>query len=260
MLKDDSETTARVSLVKASKKEFTAADNSGGFCSLFKHADIWGPNATLVLEDDILRLRVEIEYLPSKLSTRDRMPPGEPLRKKLRGLMVAEVGKDYTLVSAEGHHRKVHRAVINNSSPFFSAMFQSGMKDSKAKRHVMPDVSTCTLDALIRYMYYQGTDKLKECAKDVLVAADKYLLGDLKEACEHILAEGITNETAIDLLILADKVSAPILKDAALRYAGKNLRALQSAGEMKKLMDDNNKMDGRLTEEIFAAVARWGTK
>ncbi|GAU87847.1 hypothetical protein RvY_00643 [Ramazzottius varieornatus] len=100
----------------------------------------------------------------------------------------------------------------------------------------MADVSISTLDTLIRCMYYQCTDKLKESAKDVLVAAN------LKETCEHILAEGITNETAIDLLILAEKVSAPILKDAALRYAGKNLRALHSA------------------EEIFAAVARWGTK
>ncbi|GAU87846.1 hypothetical protein RvY_00642 [Ramazzottius varieornatus] len=97
VLKDDSETDTRVFLVKASKKEFTSVDQSWGFPSLSKHARIWGPNPTLVLEDDVLRLLVEIKYLPSKLDTRDRMPPGEPLRKKLRGLMDTEVGKDYTL-------------------------------------------------------------------------------------------------------------------------------------------------------------------
>ena len=105
-------------------------------------------------------------------------------------------------------------------------------------------------------MYYDCTNGLKESARTVIVAADKYQMAELKKSCEDILVTELTDETAADLLLLADKVSASTLKDAALRYITGNVKAMVKSAEINKLSDAGN----NLTREIFAAVARWGMK
>ena len=59
------------------------------------------------------------------------------------------------------------------------------------------------------------------------------------------------------MLLLADKVSASILKNAAIRHIGKNFKVIEGSAEIDKLSDAGN---SNLVRGIFAAVARWGIK
>ena len=183
----------------------------------------------------------------------------EPLQKKLCEIYTSDVGKDFVLVSADGTQRRAHKAFLDKSSPFFKAMFQAGGKENKVGQCEMSDISTETLDILLRFMYHNCTEKLKESARTVIVAADKYQMADLKKSCEDTLVAELSNETATDLLLLADKVSASALKDTVLRYIAVNFKTMESSAEVDKL-SHAVAGDHNLLREIFAAIARWGIK
>ena len=224
---------------------------------LFRNSDIWGPNPTWFLNDDTLEIRAEIKYVPLEETDFNGTQTIEPLTRRLRQLYDTDVGKDFTIVSSAEEERQVHRAVLAISSPVLKAMIDSDLEETETGRCEMPDISTETLDTLVRFMYYNSTKDLesKQHARDVLVAADKYQMNDLKETCERILAADLKNENAIELLLLADKVTAKFLKNSALRHVAVNFRVMENAGQLKKIGEDSDKDQ---VQEIFRAVARWG--
>ncbi|VDP11377.1 unnamed protein product [Soboliphyme baturini] len=71
---------------------------------------------------------------------------------------------------------------------------------------------------MINYMYCGRCDKIGELGADLLVAADKYSLPDLKLRCEKALISALNTENACDLLIMADTHSASRLKEKAIEF------------------------------------------
>ena len=197
-----------------------------------------------------------MSYSPPKMTALDRLNSVEHHQKKLRKIHDSNTSKDFVLISSDGTNRRAHKTVLDKSSPFFGAGFRAGLNETELNQYEMPDINTETLDILLRFMYYDCTEGLKESARTVIVAADKYQMNDLKKSCEDILAAELSNGTAADLLLLADKVSAFVLKDGALHHIAVNFKAMEKSAEINKLSDAGN----NLTREIFAAVARWGMK
>lgn len=66
--------------------------------------------------------------------------------------------------------------------------------------------------------------------RDLLVAADRYLLDLLKHFCELKLSEEITEHTVADNLDLAEKYRCPGLKGVCLEFIG---RCLESGGMIR---------------------------
>ncbi|GAV09017.1 hypothetical protein RvY_18623 [Ramazzottius varieornatus] len=131
--------------------------------------------------------------------------------------------------------------------------------ETETGRCELPDVSTETLDTLLHFMYYNCTKDLAstEHAEDVLVAADKYQMNDLKEACERILAVNLDEENGAELLVLADEVSAKYLKNAALRHIAVSLPVMENCSHLEKTGETAHM---ELVKEVLTAVGRWGVK
>ena len=65
---------------------------------------------------------------------------------------------------------------------------------------------------------------LCELGGDLLIAADKYSLADLKLHCERALINDLSIDNACSLLILSDVHSAPRLRDKAVEFILANSR------------------------------------
>lgn len=71
---------------------------------------------------------------------------------------------------------------------------------------------------MLYFIYCGKTPKVDELAADLLVAADKYSIPDLKLRCEKALISALTVDNVCDLLTLADAHAAQHLKERAVEF------------------------------------------
>ena len=77
----------------------------------------------------------------------------------------------------------------------FSAMLQSeGFAENKTNVLKIDDLEPPVVKEMLRFLYTDRVEKMDQLAKDLLVAADKYLIDSLKSNCQLALAEMLTVE------------------------------------------------------------------
>lgn len=84
----------------------------------------------------------------------------------------------------------------------------------------IPDVTVQGVEELLRYIYTGSVDNLKmksgNLANQLIVLADKYDLTELKRHCENILLRELTADNAIEMYLLATRVSSARVTRKAL--------------------------------------------
>ena len=81
-----------------------------------------------------------------------------------------------------------HRAFLSARSPVFLAMFQHDTAEFQKKEIEMPDVEPEVAEMMLKYIYSGDIKTIKPgMEEELLVAADKYSLLELKELCEEVL-------------------------------------------------------------------------
>jgi speckle-type POZ protein len=105
-------------------------------------------------------------------------------------------------------------------SPVFAAMFLHPTKEMQTGEVEVEDVDPDVFQEVLRYMY---TGLTRSTAMDVmatglLVAADKYLLDELKSRCETHLICKMSSKNCMDMLALTTHNPAEHLKKFAIEY------------------------------------------
>ena len=113
------------------------------------------------------------------------------------------------------HVFHAHKYVLSKKSDVFEAMFRCDMLESKSNFVKIEDVPIRAMASLLRYIY---TDLVLYVADskylDLMKAADKYQILDLKAVCEYkILEDELTVENAFEVLAAADQSNTFILKE-----------------------------------------------
>ena len=91
------------------------------------------------------------------------------------------------------------------------------------------DVKKEVFSEVLRFVYtgkVSSDDSLKNLARDILVAANKYQLDLLKKLCEAQLYSTLNDSNCFDLLVLGDLYQAVNLKMAALEFVSMNSASL----------------------------------
>ena len=114
-----------------------------------------------------------------------------------------------------------YRVILAARSPVFDAMFQHDMKEKRTNETEIEDATPAAFKALLRFIY-TGHCEVGMLAEELLVAANKYDIQDLKEICAKELHKKLTVDNAVHLLILSDLHQTNDLKRAAIRFINKN--------------------------------------
>ncbi|KAI6178578.1 hypothetical protein M3Y98_00515900 [Aphelenchoides besseyi] len=114
---------------------------------------------------------------------------------------------------------QVHKAILAARSPVFAAML-THPDTNEAKTGVLniEDVDYAVVKEMMHFLYAgRCSPDMPEMASELLIAADKYRLEDLKSDCEKILIQNLTLAESCNVLILADTFNAEKLKQRALQ-------------------------------------------
>ena len=131
----------------------------------------------------------------------------------------------HNVVKVENEKIRAHRAILKARSPVFAAMFQHDMKENKTNETEIKDVTPAAFKALLRFIY-TGQCEVGNFAQELLIAANKYDIQDLKQICAEELCRKLTAGNVVRLLILSDLHKVNVLKEGAIRFINKNAQAV----------------------------------
>ncbi|XP_014226060.1 speckle-type POZ protein B-like [Trichogramma pretiosum] len=136
---------------------------------------------------------------------------------KFDWILLDENLSDIKLKTACGKKIPAHRIMLATASPVFRAMFNHDMLENKSEIVDMIDVSHDSAVEMLRYIYTSTVETQEFCkTAELLVAADKYQLEELKNKCEQILISNISAKNAIEALTIAVNYNLSCLKKNAI--------------------------------------------
>uniref|UniRef100_A0A7E4ZZE4 BTB domain-containing protein n=1 Tax=Panagrellus redivivus TaxID=6233 RepID=A0A7E4ZZE4_PANRE len=178
--------------------------------------------------NDMITVHVEIDVAVETITTSsgDALPLHlqaianceKTLSKNLMNLFEDERHTDFTIQCGDTRI-PTHKAILAARSPVFAAMLDhESTEEFRTGIVKITDLEPHVVREMLKHIYSGVyTDDL-EIAEDLLIAADKYRLEDLKQLCERTLMQAITYENACQLLILGDVYSAPHLRNSAVHF------------------------------------------
>lgn len=127
---------------------------------------------------------------------------------------------------------RVHLAVLAARSPMFEYMFAQDSKENNMSVINISDMSPEVCQAFIDYLYDNIDDEeLANHSFELLVAAEKYGVNDLREECEKSLQEDINRKNILERLHAAYFYQLPYLKISCAQY-------LVEFGKIHEIWDD----------------------
>lgn len=133
-----------------------------------------------------------------------------------------------------------HKVILAARSPVFASMFEYNMQESSNNKIEVNDLSPDALKEMLTYIYTGRVSDVGNVAYDLLYAADKYQLDDLKTLCEQQLSKSLKVENAAHMLQFAHMHNTPMLKRRTLRFIaihGAEVRATKEWEEIKQHAD-----------------------
>ncbi|XP_065224590.1 speckle-type POZ protein-like [Planococcus citri] len=151
---------------------------------------------------------------PETTTTKSNLP--ENLESMLENPNFADV-----VFITNGSNYPAHKNILAARSPVFAAMFrQKDSKNGKLKKiriNVTP-MNEKVLRAMLRYIYTEKCEELGDLTGRLFEAAVKYGLEGLREICEQLLCENLTEENADDMFVFAKKHHANELKSKVIEF------------------------------------------
>jgi len=216
------------------------------------------PLPTDFMVDDTLtlHLRIDIQSVISRSFEEEaslpatRMPAPPPMLANSLVNQFFNTGQfsDCVVIGQDGTEFQCHKIVLASQSKVFLAMFSAqNMQEASQARVQISDIQPSTLTALLKYLYTGDFDG--DQSDGLLVAADKYDLQPLRQACESHLIRSLTKDNVVDLILLADRHNAAGLKTAALEYVRSSNELLVALFQDKQEMASRLEVLEGLTED-----------
>ena len=146
-----------------------------------------------------------------------------------------------TLVAADKKEFKAHKLILAARSTFFETRFSSRWQEQNTSESCdkveLTDVPGNVMEVMLSYMYTGEVAAIEEVATSVLPFAEEYGLEGLRKMCEQSLAESLTSDNAVELLITANAHNALDLKKVSMDYISSNVVSVRKSEGWRKLKE-----------------------
>ncbi|XP_055348145.1 speckle-type POZ protein B-like [Paramacrobiotus metropolitanus] len=217
---------------------FTRDNFSWGWPEFISHGDLFDDEKKFLQNDSIrilwyLEILVEVENAVNRIEI-----PRATLGVDFGELLKSGRGSDVVIRSKDNKEHRAHKLIISQRSKYFEAMFNHPTKENNKATVDLPDDSNI-IQLLLEFMY---TDKVigtgdVPAVQDLLVAADKYQIDNLKRSCEFQLIERMASDNACQLFLLAANYNAEDLKRESKQFIAANLRSVIKTPGWNELKD-----------------------
>jgi uncharacterized protein (DUF2249 family) len=174
------------------------------------------------------------------------------LLRRMSNLLKTREMADVTFI-VKGQEIRAHHLIVASASSVIAAMLEPNkFKEGTSKTVVIEDEEPEVFNQLLQYIY-TGTFQVKEnesIPELLFLAADKYLLNGLKNACERIIISKLSLENVFYFLVIAHLHSAPNLLDASLEYLVLHKNEVQELPEWKELEEKYHNLYSTASERL----------
>ncbi|KAJ8680820.1 hypothetical protein QAD02_016607 [Eretmocerus hayati] len=157
---------------------------------------------------------------------------------------------DFT-VSIANKELFLHKDILSSRSLYFFKMFDNEMKENNTNSVNIDDFTYDVMLEFFRYIYAAKVNDIKIHMVDLLVAADKYALEDLKSLCEHEMIKALSLDNALNFLSLANCHNARKLEAQCLKFIVLNAKDIVESPNY-----DLGELPKKLTNELFRLLAK----
>ncbi|KAI2798334.1 hypothetical protein BLOT_014994 [Blomia tropicalis] len=176
----------------------------------------------------------------------------EKLVQDIRNIRDLETFSDLILESEDKHRIHVHKVVLAaRSSVFFNEL-----KEVSNQKFIMSiPYKREVVDAMLNYIYKGDISNIDNFANDLVKAANKYGLDELKEQCTQSLLKQININSAAELYHIADRCNLVQLKSKIIPFIEQNKKQVTESVGWRKFIEPNLK----LFREIFVGYVDQST-
>lgn len=203
--------------------------------------DTWVANSSRVDVDE------QRQSLVVKLWLKfERPSPAKKALKQLLALLDGQVGCDVTIQLDNGEKIGAHRAVLLARTK----MVIDG-EDALVK---VDDVDPRVFKHFLHYVYSaEHVEPLTvPRARQLLMMAERFKMGDLKEECANFMLSHIDVGNAVDLLSWAHERSSPQLEEACAAFVVRNGAEIVTQDGFERLMKERPDVCLRITRQMLA--------
>ncbi|XP_066283328.1 kelch-like protein 12 [Branchiostoma lanceolatum] len=178
-------------------------------------------------------------------------------------LQKARVLQDVVL-EVGGRQFPCHRLVLSAASPYFRAMFTSGMAECHQKTVVLQGLDAAAFEKILRYIYSGTVIVSQDKVQSLYQAADLLQLDHVRGACSKYMALIVGRSTCVDLYKFAHVFSIESVLKECLPCIYRHFAKVASSEEFFSLsvnqlteIISHDELD--VTEEttVWEAVVRW---
>lgn len=204
------------------------------------------------LVDGHLFLLCEISRIDSVFTFRNNVIESDEIdiAEDFSAILRNDVLTDVTL-SVAGKEYRAHKCILAARSPVFLAMFQINMLENMESEVVLEDTDAECVEKMLQFIYSNKVQNLEKNTEKLLELSDKYDLKGLKLLCSQEICKNIEVDTAIDVLIWADKCNAMELKERALDFIRNQMRDVLESDAYNNLIHNHE----NLLKDLFSHVA-----
>jgi speckle-type POZ protein len=201
-----------------------------------ERSDILGESSNTLDSDGTPAVAVSMKEDPSAVFV-----PKNPLNKLIQGMFLNEDTADicFEVSSAEktfifGTTKKAkpsdlfhaHSQILKNCAPMLADLFDFDDSDGKIATATITEIKPDIFRHLLCYVYGGSVPEkeLKTHAKDIIDAADRYSIINLKLEAEatYVKSTKITMQNVMDNLLYADAKNCALLKEAVMNFLAEN--------------------------------------
>ncbi|KAL7451004.1 hypothetical protein ACHAWC_002843, partial [Mediolabrus comicus] len=214
-------------------RSFDRAFKYYGWRDFMKRSDILDESQNILDSNGTLTVAFSMKEKPS-----DVYVPNNPFQDIMKGLFLDKDTADvcFEVCTAEKKGKKkrakaselfhAHHLILKKCAPMLANLFDLDDSDGKLATATISDIRPDIFHHLLHYVYGGSVpeDELKANAKDIIDAADKYSIINLKLEAEaaYVKSTDITMDNAMDNLLYADAKNCALLKEAVMNFLAEN--------------------------------------
>ncbi|KAJ8669887.1 hypothetical protein QAD02_001146 [Eretmocerus hayati] len=150
-------------------------------------------------------------------------------------LFVSGDFSDLTLIVGKQEYH-VHKSILSARSPVFHAMFKHDMRENQENILNIPDVEPHVMEEILRYIYAGKVSHMDRLDSDLFLAADKYCITGLKNACETLIYN-LSLDNVGNALTLMDHCKTNKLAPVVLEFITDNSKTLKNDENFKETIN-----------------------
>lgn len=210
----------KVNKASSSTKDLIESGISRGFVNFVEESFVWITKNN-VIEDNDINILCTITESISIFSNEDLINSNQ--FNTCERLFANQKYSD-VIVTTEDKNFHLHKCILATHSVVFEKMFEVDMKEKNESLVEIDDIKSEVLNEFFQYLYSGKVNDIEKMVCDLLYAADKYLVENLKDICEKIMSSRINMDNAINYLEIAEKNNAKKLKKNIITYIASNLK------------------------------------